>query len=79
MLGFIADRYQIVGSQLTRRGGAQRQLVSQVFASCSGLVKRRVPVDVSKIVTNMVWHVRTDKNRKHMWLRQQIKAVYEGF
>jgi hypothetical protein len=45
-----------------------------VFASCSGLVKRRVPVDVSKIVTNMVWHVRTDKDRKHMWLRQQIKG-----
>jgi len=27
----------------------------------------------------MVWHVRDDKNKKHAWLRQQIKLIYRGF
>ncbi len=27
----------------------------------------------------MVWHVRDDRDRKHAWLRQQIKAIYGAF
>ena len=29
--------------------------------------------------TNMVWHARNDRDLKHAWLRQQIKAVYRDF
>ena len=59
--------------------GVFTKLASEVFEQSFGLVKRRVPLDVGKIATNMVWHVRSNKDRKHVWLRQQIKAVYQGF
>jgi DNA-binding transcriptional LysR family regulator len=59
--------------------GVFTQLASEVFERSFGLVKRRLPLDVGKIATNMVWHARSNKDRKHVWLRQQIKAVYQGF
>lgn len=59
--------------------GVFTQLASQVFEKSFGLVRRQVPLDIPKIATNMVWHARSNKDRKHLWLRQQIKAVYEGF
>lgn len=59
--------------------GVFTKLASGVFEKSFGLVKRRVPLDVGKIATNMVWHVRSNKDRKHVWLRQQIKAVYQSF
>ena len=59
--------------------GVFTKLASDVFETSFGLVKRRVPLDVGKIATNMVWHVRSNKDRKHVWLREQIKAVYKGF
>lgn len=59
--------------------GVFTQLASEVFEKSFGLVKRRVPLDVGKIATNMVWHVRSNKDGKHVWLRHQIKAVYQGF
>jgi DNA-binding transcriptional LysR family regulator len=59
--------------------GVFTQLASQVFEKSFGLIRRRVPLDIPRIATNMVWHARSHKDRKHLWLRQQIKAVYEGF
>ena len=59
--------------------GVFSKLASDVFEKSFGLVKRRVPLDVGKIATNMVWHVRSDRDPKQAWLRQQIKAVYKGF
>jgi len=59
--------------------GVFSKLASDVFEKSFGLVKRRVPLDVGKIATNMVWHVRSERDRKHAWLRQQIKAVYKDF
>lgn len=59
--------------------GVFAKLASNVFEDSFGLIKRRVPLDVGKIATNMIWHVRNDKNKKHIWLRQQIKAVYKNF
>jgi len=59
--------------------GVFTKLASEVFEKSFGLVKRRVPLDVGKIATNMVWHVRSNKDSKHVWLREQIKAVYKGF
>jgi DNA-binding transcriptional LysR family regulator len=59
--------------------GVFTQLASEVFERSFDLVKRRLPLDVGKIDTNMVWHARGNKDRKHVWLRQQIKAVYQGF
>ena len=56
--------------------GVFTKLASDVFERSFGLVKRRVPMDVGKIATDMVWHIRNDRDRRHMWLRQQIKAVY---
>ncbi len=59
--------------------GVFTKLASDVFEQSFGLVKRRVPIDIGKIATNMVWHVRSNKDQKHVWLREQIKAVYKDF
>jgi len=51
-------------------------LAAAVFRKSFGLVTRPVPFDVGKIATDMVWHSRYDRDPRHTWLRQQIKAVY---
>ncbi len=56
--------------------GVFTRLAADVFESEFGLAKRRVPVDVGKIATVMAWRVRDDGDRKHAWLRDQIKSVY---
>src|SRR5665647_1008625 len=57
--------------------GVFSKLASDVFEKSFGLVTRRIPLDIGKIATNMVWHVRSDRDPKQAWLRQQIKAVYK--
>jgi len=59
--------------------GVFTKLAADVFQKSFKLAKRPVPIDVGKIATKMVWRVRDDKDKKHLWLRQQIKAVYRGF
>jgi len=59
--------------------GVFTELAADVFQKSFKLAKRPVPVDVGGIATNMIWHVRYDRDRKHAWLREQIKAVYRGF
>jgi DNA-binding transcriptional LysR family regulator len=51
-------------------------LAADVFQKSFKLIKRPVPIDVGKITTNMVWHFRYDRDRKHVWLREQIKAIH---
>lgn len=57
--------------------GVFTQLASDVFEKTFNLAKRPVPIDVGKISTNMVWQMRNDRDQKHAWLRDQIKAVYQ--
>lgn len=52
------------------------QLAADVFHKAEGLAKRPVPIDVGGIATTMVWHNRYDRDRKHLWLRQQVKTVF---
>jgi DNA-binding transcriptional LysR family regulator len=59
--------------------GVFTELASNVFERSFKLAKRAVPINVGKISTNMVCHHRNDSDRKHVWLRRQIKAVYEAF
>lgn len=59
--------------------GVFTKLASEVFEKSFGLTKRRVPLDIGEITTNMVWHVRNEKDKKHAWLRQQIKTVFRDF
>lgn len=56
--------------------GVFTKLAADVFQKSFKLAKRPVPIDVGRIATNMVWHVRYDRDRKHAWLRDQIKALY---
>ena len=58
--------------------GVFTKLAADVFQKSFALAKRPLPIDVGSIATNMVWHVRYDRDRKHAWLRQQIKAIYRG-
>jgi DNA-binding transcriptional LysR family regulator len=58
--------------------GVFTELASNVFEKSFKLAKRAVPINVGKISTNMVWHHRNDRDKKHAWLRQQIKDVYEN-
>jgi DNA-binding transcriptional LysR family regulator len=67
--------------ELLRRSdmiGVFSSLAAEVFQKSYKLAKRPVPVDVGNIATNLAWHVRYDRDRKHAWLRQQIKALYSG-
>ena len=57
--------------------GVFTQLASSVFEESFKLATRPVPIDVGKITTNMVWQVRNDSDRRHAWLRDQIKSVYQ--
>ena len=59
--------------------GVFTKLAADVFQKSFALAKRPLPIDVGPIATNMVWHVRYDKDRRHLWLRQQIKAIYRDF
>jgi DNA-binding transcriptional LysR family regulator len=59
--------------------GVFTKLAADVFQKSFKLAKRPVPIDVGNIATNMVWHSRHDRDKKHAWLRQQIKAVYRTF
>jgi len=58
--------------------GVFTELASKIFERSFKLAKHAVPIDVGKISTNMVWHHRNDRDRKHAWLRQQIKLVYKN-
>ena len=73
---FTAVPQLLAGSDMI---GVFTKLASNVFEKSFGLAKRRVPLDVGKIATNMAWHARSKRDRKHLWLRQQIKAVYKEF
>jgi DNA-binding transcriptional LysR family regulator len=76
LTNFTAVPYLLERSDMI---GVFTQLASEVFAKSFGLAKLPVPLDVGKIVTNMVWHARNDRDKKHAWLRKQIKTVYERF
>lgn len=59
--------------------GVFTKLASDVFENTFRLKKRPVPINVGKISTQMVWHSRHDRDQKHVWLRSQIKAIYQRF
>ena len=52
------------------------KLAADVFHKADGLAKRPLPIDVGGIATTMVWHNRNDRDRKHLWLREQVKTVF---
>jgi DNA-binding transcriptional LysR family regulator len=56
--------------------GVFADLAAGVFQKSFNLVKRPLPIDVGSVATDMVWHVRYERDRKHAWLRDQIRAVY---
>ncbi len=58
--------------------GVFTKLAADVFRKSFALVTKPVPIEIGKIATNMVWHVRNDRDPKHTWFRQQIKAVYRS-
>lgn len=55
--------------------GVFTSLAANVFRKAFGLATRPVPLDIGKISTNMVWQARHHGDKKHNWLRDQIKAV----
>ncbi len=65
-------------SRMTISGGVFTELAADAFQKTFNLAKRPVPIDVGKISTNLVWQSTKDKDPRHVWLRNQIKAVYDG-
>ncbi|HXD44628.1 MAG TPA: LysR family transcriptional regulator [Pseudolabrys sp.] len=59
--------------------GVFTKLAADAFQTSFGLAKRPVPLDVGKIATQMVWPLRYERDPRHLWLRQQIRAVYREF
>jgi DNA-binding transcriptional LysR family regulator len=58
--------------------GVFTELASEVFVKSFGLVKKPVPLDVGAITTSMGWHVRNDRDDRHLWLRQLVKDIYRS-
>ena len=58
--------------------GVFTKLAADVFHKSFALATRPVPLDIGKIATHLAWHVRYERDRKHIWLRQQIKALGRG-
>lgn len=65
---------QLLGS--TDMVGVFTKLAADVFHKSHGLAKRPVPIDVGGLAVAMVWRNRYDRDRRHVWLREQIKTVY---
>jgi DNA-binding transcriptional LysR family regulator len=76
MSNFIVVPHLLAGTDMI---GVFTQLASEVLVKPSKLMKRPVPLDVGNLSTDMIWHVRKDKDKKNFWLRQQIKDVYRKF
>lgn len=55
--------------------GVFTQLAANAFSSSYKLSTRPVPIDVGPISTLLVWHVRNDRDQRHIWLRRQIRNV----
>ena len=72
---FTTVPHLLMGSDMI---GVFTSLAANVFEKSFGLVKRPVPIKIGKISTNMVWQTRNDRDPKHVWLREQIKAVYRN-
>lgn len=53
-------------------------LAADVFRTSFNLATRPVPLKIGKVATRMVWQTRNDRDRKHLWLRDQIKAMYRA-
>lgn len=71
---FTAVPHLLVGSDMI---GVFTKLASEVFEKSFKLAIRPVPLEIEQVSTDMVWQMRNDKDRKHVWLRDQIKAVYQ--
>jgi DNA-binding transcriptional LysR family regulator len=52
------------------------KLAADVLERSYRLMKRRIPLEFSKIATMLIWHARSDRDGKQAWLRQQVKAAY---
>lgn len=42
------------------------------------MVTLPIPLDAGTI-TNLIWHARNSRSPSHIWMREQIKAVYDRF
>jgi DNA-binding transcriptional LysR family regulator len=75
----VVTNFTAVPSLLMRSDmiGVFTGLAAEVFQRSFKLARRPVPAGVGKIATNMVWHVRNERDKHHVWLRDQIKAVYQ--
>ena len=72
---FTAVSQLLQGSDMI---GVFTSLASHVFETSYGLARRPVPLQIGSIATNMVWHMRYENERRHMWLREQIREVYRS-
>lgn len=59
--------------------GVFTQLVTRVFSDNFDLVQLPVPIDVGNIAASMVWHARNDGDKKHSWLREQMRQICASF
>ena len=77
----VVTNFTAVPSLLMRSDmiGVFTELAAEVFQRSFKLAGRPVPGNVGKLATNMVWHIRNDRDKHHVWLRDQIKAVYQTF
>ena len=56
--------------------GVFTELAAKVFETSFGLAKRRVPLEIGPVTTNMVWHKRYDRDPRQIWLREHVRKTY---
>ncbi|AXK79950.1 LysR family transcriptional regulator [Pseudolabrys taiwanensis] len=56
--------------------GVFTKLAARALVSSFGLEMRAIPAELGTVATHMVWQLRNDRNSAHVWLREQVRAVY---
>jgi DNA-binding transcriptional LysR family regulator len=51
------------------------ELAAEAFSTNYELARKRAPVEIGQITTSMAWHMRREREPRHLWLREQIRDV----
>lgn len=51
------------------------ELAAEAFSTNYELARKRAPVEIGQITTSMAWHMRREREPRHLWLREQIRQV----
>jgi DNA-binding transcriptional LysR family regulator len=57
--------------------GVFTELAAKALAYSFKLQIKPAPINIGKIVTQMIWHARNERDQRNLWLREQVHAIFE--